>query len=122
MTNIERAEWWWNTGWPDWSIWASASPATSGEPGTKFQLYLAATVANLTLVAGTIGLSGRTGGDATGRSDILNIVPLVVAHAAANFCAVRLGHLWSVILLTSALLPKSPTQPGLSGLVSRRCS
>ena len=76
------------------------------------RLYLAATVANLTLVAGTIGLSGRTGGDATGRSDILNIVPLVVAHAAANFCAVRLGHLWSVILLTSALLPKSPYPTG----------
>ena len=83
-----------------------------GRARTKFQLYLAATVANLTLVAGTIGLSGRTGGDATGRSDILNIVPLVVAHAAANFCAVRLGHLWSVILLTSALLPKSPYPTG----------
>ena len=29
MTNIERAEWWWNTGWPDWSSWAFASPAIS---------------------------------------------------------------------------------------------
>ena len=56
-----------------------------GRARTKFQLYLAATVANLTLVAGTIGLSGRTGGDATGRSDILNIVPLVVAHAGGQF-------------------------------------
>ena len=25
-------EWWWNTGWPDWSSWASASPATSDAP------------------------------------------------------------------------------------------
>ena len=79
---------------------------------TRFQLYLAATVANLTLAAGKLGWSGRTGGGATGRSAILNIVPLVVVHAAANFCAVRLGQLWSVILLTSALLPKSPYSTG----------
>ena len=79
-----------------------------GRVKTRFQLYLAATVANLTLVAGKLGRSGRTGGGATGRSVVLNIVPFLVAHAAANFCAVRLGQLWSVILLTSALLPKSP--------------
>ena len=79
-----------------------------GRVKTRFQLYLAATVANLTLVAGKLGWSGRTGGGATGRSVVLNIVPFVVAHAAANFCGVRLGQLWSVILLTSALLPKSP--------------
>ena len=83
-----------------------------GRVKTRFQLYLAATVANLTLVAGKLGRSGRTGGGATGRSVVLNIVPFVVAHAAANFCAVRLGQLWSVILLTSALLPKSPYQTG----------
>ena len=112
MTNIERAEWWWNTGWPDWSSWESASPAISAGSRTRFQLYLAATVANLTLVAGKLGWSGRTGGGATGRSILLNIVPLVVAHAAANFCAVRLGQLWPVILLTSALLPKSPYPTG----------
>ena len=79
-----------------------------GRVKTRRQLYLAATVANLTLVAGKLGRSGRTGGGATGRSVVLNIVPFVVTHAAANFCAVRLGQLWPVILLTSALLPKSP--------------
>ena len=79
-----------------------------GRVKTRCQLYLAATVANLTLVAGKLGRSGRTGGGATGRSVVLNIVP----HAAANFCAVRLGQLWSVILLTSALLPKSPYPTG----------
>ena len=83
-----------------------------GRVKTRCQLYLAATVANLTLVAGKLGRSGRTGGGATGRSVVLNIVPFVVAHAAANFCAVRLGQLWSVILLTSALLPKSPYPTG----------
>ena len=83
-----------------------------GRAKTKFQLYLAATVANLTLVAGKLGWPGRTGGGATGRSAVLNIAPYVVTHAAANFCAVRLGQLWSVILLTSALLPKSPYSTG----------
>jgi len=27
----QSAGWWWNTGWPGWSIWASASPAISVE-------------------------------------------------------------------------------------------
>ena len=78
-----------------------------GKVKTKFQLYLAATVANLTLVAGKIGLSGSTDGGAAGHPVVLNVVYAVVAGAAANFSAVRLGQLWSLILLTSALLPKS---------------
>ena len=82
-----------------------------GRVKTRFQLYLAATVANLTLVLGNIGLSGSTGGRAAGDRVVLNVVHAVVhavvANAAANFSAVRLGQLWSLILLTSALLPKS---------------
>ena len=78
-----------------------------GRVKTKFQLYLAATVANLTLVAGKIGLLGSTGGGAAGHRVVLNVVHTVVANAAANFSAVRLGQLGSLILLTSALLPKS---------------
>ena len=39
---------------------------------TQSQLYLAATVANLTLVLGNIGLSGRTGGDAGSHSVVLD--------------------------------------------------
>ena len=78
-----------------------------GKVKTKFQLYLAATVANLTLVAGKIGLLGSTGGGAAGHRVVRNDVRAVVANAAANFSAVRLGQLWSLILLTSALLPKS---------------
>ena len=78
-----------------------------GRVKTTFQLYLAATVANLTLVAGKIGLLGSTGGGAAGHRVVRNDVRAVVANAAANFSAVRLGQLWSLILLTSALLPKS---------------
>ena len=78
-----------------------------GRAKTKFQLYLAATVANLTLVAGKAGLSGSTGGGAESRSAVLNIVRAVVVNAAASFSTVRPGLLWSLILLTSALLPKS---------------
>ena len=77
-----------------------------GRVKTKFQLYLAATVANLTLVAGKIGLSGSTGGGPAGHRVVRNVVHTVVANAAANFSAVRLGQLWSLILLTSALLPQ----------------
>ena len=76
-----------------------------GRVKTKFQLYLAATVANLTLVLGKIG-QYRWGG-AAGHRVVRNDVLAVVANAAANFSAVQLGQLWSLILLTSALLPKS---------------
>ena len=76
-----------------------------GRVKTKFQLYLAATVANLTLVAGKIGRLGSTGGGAAGHRVVRNVVRAVVANAAANFSAVRLGQLWSLILFVSALLP-----------------
>ena len=77
-----------------------------GRVKTKFQLYLAATVANLTLVAGKIGRSGSTGGGAAGHRVVRNDVRAVVANAAANFSAVWLGQLWSLILFVSALLPQ----------------
>ena len=78
-----------------------------GRVKMTFQLYLAATVDNLTLVAGKIGLLGSTGGGAAGHRVVRNDVRAVVANAAANFSAVRLGQLWSLILFVSALLPKS---------------
>ena len=77
-----------------------------GRVKTRFQLYLAAKVANLTLVAGKIGLPGSTGGGGAGHCVVLNNVHAVVANAAANSGAVRLGQLWSVILFTTALLPQ----------------
>ena len=86
-----------------------------GRVKTRFQLYLAATVANLTLVAGKIDLSDSVGGGAEAHRDVLSAVPSdvqavshgVVANATAIFGAVRLGILWTVILLKPALLPKS---------------
>ena len=93
-----------------------------GRAKTKFQLYLAATVANLTQVAGKLGRSGRAGGGRAGRSVVLNILPFVVAHAAANFCPVRLGLLWPVILLTPALVTKRlyPTRTFRPGFLGQR--
>ena len=90
-----------------------------GRVKTRFQLYLAATVANLTLVAGKIGVAGSTGGGGAGHCVVLNNVHAVVANAAANSGAVRLGQLWSVILFTTALLPQLHFQIRLSGPVSR---
>ena len=86
-----------------------------GRVKTRFQLYLAATVANLTLVAGKSELSDSVGGGAEAHRDVLSAVPSdvqavshgVVANATAIFGAVRLGILWTVILLKPALLPKS---------------
>ena len=78
-----------------------------GRVKTRFQLYLAATVANLTLVLGKIGRSGSTRGGVAGHRVVRNVLRAVVANAAANFSAVRLGQLWSLFFLTSALPPKS---------------
>ena len=86
-----------------------------GRVKTRFQLYLAATVANLTLVAGKSDLSDSVGGGAEAHRAVRSAVPSdvqavshgVVANATAIFGAVRLGILWTVILLKPALLPKS---------------
>ncbi len=77
-----------------------------GRVKTRFQLYLAATVANLTLVAAKLGRLGRAGGGRTGHSVVLNILPSIVANANASLSALRLGLLLPVILLTPALLTK----------------
>ena len=55
-----------------------------GKVKTKFQLYLAATVANLTLVAGKIALLGSTDGGTAGHRVVLHVVRAVVANAAAT--------------------------------------
>ena len=74
-----------------------------GRIKTRFQLYLAATVANLTLVAAKAGLTGETGsGPSAGSALAAGMV-----NSAANCGAAWLGQIWALILLAAALLPKS---------------
>ena len=73
-----------------------------GRTKTRFQLYLAATVANLTLVAGKAGLTGDTGGVAIG----VRAACADTRNVTANFDAVRLTQIWPLALLTPALMPE----------------
>ena len=50
LASTGSAGWWWSTGWRGWSLGIRQS-RYFGRVKTRFQLYLAATVANLTLVA-----------------------------------------------------------------------
>ena len=65
----------------------------------------------LLTLPGKIELSDSVGGGAEAyrvvRSDVQAVSHGVVANATAIFGAVRLGILWTVILLKPALLPKS---------------
>ena len=74
-----------------------------GRAKTRFQLYLAATVANLALVAGKAGSMGDIGGTAIGDRTAC----AETGGVAAIFGAIRLGQIWPLVLLTPALLPKS---------------
>ena len=76
-----------------------------GRVKTKFQLYLAATVANLTLVAGKAGLTGDIGNAASGGRTAS--ASAGTGSVTAIFGAIRLGQIWSLALLTPAFLPKA---------------
>ena len=70
-----------------------------GRAKTRFQLYLADTVANLTLVAAKAGLTGETGsGPSDGSAQVAGMV---------NSATAWLGQIWTLSLLVSALLTKS---------------
>ena len=74
-----------------------------GRIKTRFQLYLAATVANLTLVAAKAGTTGETGpGPSADRA-----LAAGMGNSAANSGAAWLGQIRTFTLLASALLPKS---------------
>ena len=74
-----------------------------GRAKTRFQLYLAATVANLTLVAGKSGLTGDISGAAiAGRAACAS-----TGSAASNFDPIRLVQIWTLALLTPVLLPEA---------------
>ena len=74
-----------------------------GRVKTRFQLYLAATVANLTLVAAKMGLPG----DAGNGPEVSNAVVAEVANTVIIFGPIHLGQNWSLAFLISALLPQS---------------
>ena len=70
-----------------------------GRIKTRFQLYLAATVANLTLVASKAGMTGEPGsGPSAGSPQVAGMV---------NSATAWLGQIWTLSLLVSALLTKS---------------
>ena len=71
-----------------------------GRAKTKFQLYLAATVANLTLVATKAGLPADTGGD----SSVGSALRAGTIHAALEIVPARLGQILTLALLASASL------------------
>ena len=77
-----------------------------GRIKTRFQLYLAATVANLTLVAAKAGLTGETG---SGPSDG-SALRAGTIHSTVDFIPARLCQIWALALLTSASLPKFISQ------------
>ena len=73
-----------------------------GRSKTKFQLYLAATVANLTLVGDKAGLPADTGGE----SSVGSALRTGTIRSALDFVPARLGQILTLVLLTSASLPK----------------
>ena len=74
-----------------------------GRIKTRFQLYLAATVANLTLVAAKAGLTGETGSGPSAGSPL----GAGMVNPAANAATAWLGQIRTLTLLVSALLTKS---------------
>ena len=72
-----------------------------GRSKTKFQLYLAATVANLTLVASKAGLPA----DTEGESSVGIALRAGTIHSTVDFIPARLCQIWALALLASASLP-----------------
>ena len=73
-----------------------------GRANTKFQLYLAATVANLTLVAANASPTGDTGG----RCSVASSLRIKAIRSALEFVPARRGQAMSLALLASTSLPK----------------
>ena len=73
-----------------------------GRIKTRFQLYLAATVANLTLVAAKASLPA----DTEGEFSIGITLRTGTIRSAFDFVPAQLGQILTLVLLTSASLPK----------------
>ena len=74
-----------------------------GRIKTRFQLCLAATVANLTLVAAKAGFTGKPGFGSSADSALA----AGMGNSAANSGAAWLWQIWTLTLLAAALLLKS---------------
>ena len=75
-----------------------------GRAKTLFQLYMAATVANLTLVAAKAGITGETGSGPSFGS----VLVTRILNSAAITDAAWLWQIWTLTMLASALLPHYP--------------
>ena len=73
-----------------------------GRVKTRFQLYLAATVAKLTLVGTKAGLPA----DTEGESSVGSALRTGTIRSAFDFLPARLCQIWALALLASASLPK----------------
>ena len=73
-----------------------------GRIKTRFQLYLAATVANLTLVAAKAGLPA----DTRGSSGVGSVLRAGTIRSALDFVPARLAQILTLALFTSASLPE----------------
>ena len=73
-----------------------------GRIKTRFQLYLAATVANLTLVATKAGLPA----DTEGESSVGSALRAGTIRSALEIVPARLGQILTMALLASASLPE----------------
>ena len=73
-----------------------------GRAKTKFQLYLAATVVNLTLVAAKAGLPAGPDGD----SSVGSSLRAGTIRSALEIVPARLGQILTLALLASASLPE----------------
>ena len=73
-----------------------------GRAKIKIQLYLAATVANMTLVAAKADLPGDTGG----RCSVGSSLRTKTIRSALDLVSARLGQAMSQALLASTSLPK----------------
>ena len=75
-----------------------------GRAKTLFQLYLAATVANLTLVAAKASVTGETGfGPSSGTA-----LASAIVNSATITATAWLWQIWTLTFLPSALLPHYP--------------